>query len=95
MSRLGLSFQFDAHKAQFDAAHSRQQRCQTSEDRGQKGDQPRLNSPLNFRRDFITDFPPFDDFQGLTSCLKNGVHSTGTLRVKLYRCDFSLSPLSP
>jgi hypothetical protein len=44
--------------------HSRQQRCQTSEDRGQKGDQPRLNSPLNFRRDFITDFPLSMIFRG-------------------------------
>ena len=45
-------------------AHSRQKRCQTSEDRGQKGDQPRLNSPLNFRRDFITDFPLSMIFRG-------------------------------
>jgi hypothetical protein len=45
-------------------AHSRQLRCPTSEDRGQKGDQPRLNSPLNFRRDFITDFPLSMIFSG-------------------------------
>src|SRR5579863_8161506 len=34
-----------------------------------------LNSLLNFLRDFIFQFSPFNDFQGLTGCLKNGVHS--------------------
>src|SRR5262249_30520441 len=35
-----------------------------------------LNSFVNFLRDFILPVSPFDDFQGLTGCLKNGVHST-------------------
>jgi len=33
-----------------------------------------LNSLVNFLRAFIP-VSPFNDFQGLTDCLKNGVHS--------------------
>jgi hypothetical protein len=35
-----------------------------------------LKSLLNFLRDFMFQFSPFNDFQGLTGCLKNGVRST-------------------
>lgn len=36
------------------------------------------NSLLNFFRDFIFQLSPFNDFQGLTGCLKNGVRSMVT-----------------
>src|SRR5262249_15945313 len=43
-----------------------------------------LNSFVNFLRDFILPVSPFDDSQGLTGCLKIGVHSIQSSRgVKL------------
>jgi hypothetical protein len=45
---------------------------------------------VNFLRDFILPVSPFDDFQGLTGCLKIGVHSSMSLLFVLRVVDFSL-----
>ena len=44
-----------------------------------------LNSLVNFLRAFIFQFSPFNDFQGLTGCLNNGVHSTDYFVTQMLR----------
>ena len=55
-----------------------------------------LNSLLNFLRDFISSLSPFNDFQGLTGCLKNGVHSSAPGNVSWKVCVSSeVTPSEP